>query len=102
MPDIGLDIPANTIVIPAFTIPQNFDFSMPMLGLAELTTKVTSSLCHWEGSILGGNNTVDTPSFIGQYKIVSDCPLAYKTEGIVEVYVVFSQYCICFTQSSHV
>lgn len=81
MPEIGLDIPANTIRIPSFTIPQNVDLSMPMLGLAELTTKVTSSLCSWEASVLGGNNTIDVPSFIGQYKIISDCPLPFKAEG---------------------
>lgn len=89
MPEIGLDIPANTIRIPSFTIPQNVDLSMPMLGLAELTTKVTSSLCSWEASALGGNNTIDVPSFIGQYKIISDCPLPFKAEGIAEVFVSF-------------
>ncbi|XP_041928257.1 apolipoprotein B-100 [Alosa sapidissima] len=81
IPEIGLDIPANTIRIPSFSIPKDIDFSMPMLGLAELTTKVTSSLCNWEGSVLGGNNTVDVPSFIGQYKIISDCLLPFKAEG---------------------
>ncbi|XP_062378186.1 apolipoprotein B-100 [Sardina pilchardus] len=81
VPEIGLDIPANTIRIPSFSIPEDIDFSMPMLGLAELTTKVTSSLCSWEGSVLGGNNTADVPSFIGQYKIISDCILPFKAEG---------------------
>ncbi|KAL2098724.1 hypothetical protein ACEWY4_005204 [Coilia grayii] len=81
LPYIGLYIPENTYMIPSFTIPEEIDLSLPAVGLAELTTQITSSLCSWEASVLGGNNTIDVLSFIGQYKVMSDCLLPYKVEG---------------------
>uniref|UniRef100_A0A8C1G4P6 Apolipoprotein B-100-like n=1 Tax=Cyprinus carpio TaxID=7962 RepID=A0A8C1G4P6_CYPCA len=85
IPLIGLDIPENNYKIPSFTIPQALDFSLPMLGLAELSVKMNSNFYDWEGSILGGNNTVDVPNYIAKYKMMASCPvtpLSYKIEGM--------------------
>ncbi|XP_063040675.1 apolipoprotein B-100 [Engraulis encrasicolus] len=81
LPDIGLYIPSNTYSIPSFSILDVEDISWPLLGLAELSTEITSSLCSWEASVIGGNNTIDVPSLIGQYKIMSDCLLPFQLEG---------------------
>ncbi|XP_036449677.1 apolipoprotein B-100 [Colossoma macropomum] len=75
--------------IPSFTIPYTLDFSLPQLGVAEVSAKVNSNLYDWEGSISGGNYTVDVPSYIAKYKVMGSCPveaLAYKVEGTALVY----------------
>lgn len=84
LPEIGLHIPAKNYPLPSFTIPPSLDFTVPLLGLAEATTKFNSNLYTWEGSISGGNNTVDVPSYVAQYKAMAQSPfslLSYKLEG---------------------
>ncbi len=84
LPEIGLNIPAKTYPLPSFTIPPSLDFTVPLLGLAEASTKINSNFYSWEGSISGGNNTVDVPSYIAQYKASAQSPfnlLSYKLEG---------------------
>ncbi|XP_022055118.2 apolipoprotein B-100 isoform X1 [Acanthochromis polyacanthus] len=84
LPEIGLYIPANNYPLPSFTIPPSLDFTVPLLGLAEASTKINSNFYSWEGSISGGNNTVDDPSYVAQYKAIGQSPfnlLSYKLEG---------------------
>lgn len=84
LPQIGLYIPANNYRLPSFTVPLSLDFTVPLLGLTEASTKLNSNFYSWEGSISGGNNTVDVPSYIAQYKTMAQSPfnlLSYKLEG---------------------
>ncbi|XP_074517715.1 apolipoprotein B-100 isoform X1 [Sebastes fasciatus] len=84
IPEIGLNIPAKNYPLPSFTIPPSLDFTVPLLGLAEVSTKINSNVYNWEGSISGGNTTVDVPSYIAQYKAMGQSPfnlLSYKLEG---------------------
>ncbi|XP_040916458.1 apolipoprotein B-100 [Toxotes jaculatrix] len=84
LPRIGLYVPAKKYPLPSITIPPSLDFTIPLLGLAEVSTKIDSNFYHWEGSISGGNNTVDVPSYIAQYKAMAQSPLdllSYKLEG---------------------
>ncbi|XP_056282270.1 apolipoprotein B-100 isoform X4 [Pseudoliparis swirei] len=83
LPEIGLYIPAKNYPLPSFTIPPSLDFTVPLLGLAEASTKINSNFYGWECSISGGNNTVDVPSYIVQYKAMAQSPfnlLSYKLE----------------------
>ncbi|XP_027134523.1 apolipoprotein B-100 isoform X2 [Larimichthys crocea] len=85
LPAIGLHIPAKNYPLPSFTIPPSLDLTVPLLGLAEASTKISSNFYNWEGSISGGNNTIDVPSYIAQYKAMAQSPfnlLSYKLEGI--------------------
>uniref|UniRef100_UPI0037E9B8DE apolipoprotein B-100 n=1 Tax=Semicossyphus pulcher TaxID=241346 RepID=UPI0037E9B8DE len=84
LPEIGLHVPAKDFPLPSFTIPPSLDFTVPLLGLAEASTKINSNFYSWEGSVSGGNNTVDVPSYIAQYKAIAQSPfnlLSYKLEG---------------------
>lgn len=84
LPDLGIHIPAWQYRIPPFTVPPSLDFTLPLLGLAEATTRISSNLYIWEASIIGGNNTVDIPNYIGQFKVRGQSPLrllSYKMEG---------------------
>ncbi|XP_020787230.2 LOW QUALITY PROTEIN: apolipoprotein B-100 [Boleophthalmus pectinirostris] len=84
LPKIGLHLPPLTVKLPPFTIPPSWDFSLPLLGLAEVSAKINSNIYSWEGSVSGGNNTVDVPSYMAHYKIMAQspfCVLSYKLEG---------------------
>lgn len=81
---IGLYIPAKKYMLPSFTVPPSVDVTVPLLGLAEASTKIHSNFYNWEGSISGGNNTVDVPIYVVQYKAMAQSPLSllsYKLEG---------------------
>ncbi|XP_048831185.1 apolipoprotein B-100 [Brienomyrus brachyistius] len=81
-------MPKTIIPIPFFTIPHNYELSVPLLGMAEATAKMTSNYYNWEGSISGGNDTVDTPSYIAKFKVKADSPIeifSYDTEGIAAI-----------------
>ncbi|KAM6969587.1 apolipoprotein B-100 [Tautogolabrus adspersus] len=85
VPAIGLYVPAKNYPIPSFTIPLTLDFTVPLLGLAEASTKINSNFYSWEGLASGGNNTVDVQSYMAQYKAIAQSPfnlLSYKLEGI--------------------
>ncbi|KAM4724117.1 apolipoprotein B-100 [Anableps anableps] len=84
LPQIGLYIPAKKYVLPSFNVPTSLDLTIPLLGLAEASINIRSNLYNWEGSISGGNNTIDIPSYIAQYKAMAQSPmslLSYKLEG---------------------
>lgn len=84
LPDLGVHIPARKYHLPSFTIPPSLDFPLPLLGLAEASTRFSSNLYSWEASVTAGNNTVDIPNYIGQFKVLSQSPinlLSYKIEG---------------------
>ncbi|XP_072221414.1 apolipoprotein B-100 [Leuresthes tenuis] len=85
LPAIGLYIPANRFNLPSFTVPPSLDFSVPLLGLAKVSTKFHSNFYSWEGSISGGNDTVDVPSYVAQFRSMAESPLSllsYKLEGV--------------------
>ncbi|XP_032403180.1 LOW QUALITY PROTEIN: apolipoprotein B-100 [Xiphophorus hellerii] len=85
LPLMGLHIPAKKFVLPSFSVPTSLDLPIPLLGLAEASTKIHSNLYSWEGSISGGNSTVDIPSYIAQYKAMAQSPirlLSYELEGV--------------------
>lgn len=90
IPHIGLEIPPKNYKIPSFTIPRSLDFTLPKIGLAEVSAKMNSNFYEWEGSITGGNNTLDVPSYIAGYKMMASCPvkcLSYSVEGILNLVV---------------
>ncbi|XP_036405455.1 apolipoprotein B-100-like [Megalops cyprinoides] len=84
IPKIGLEIPSREVSIPAFSIPPSYELPLPLIGMAEVSAKVNSNFYNWEWSVSGGNNTVDTSSYILKYQVMADCPLellSYKIEG---------------------
>lgn len=90
LPILGVHIPAKNYPVPTFTIPTSLDFTIPLLGLVEASTKINSNLYNWEATISGGNNTIDVPSYIAQYKVMAQSPfnpLSYKIEGKISLTV---------------
>lgn len=95
VPHIGRIIFETTHRIPSFTIPHSLDFSLPQLGVAEVSAKVNSNFYDWESSVSGGNYTVDVPSYIAKYKVMASCPvepLSYKIEGTFDFLILNPKY----------
>lgn len=88
VPFLGIDVPENNYRLPSFTIPLSVDFSLPFIGMGEVSAKINSNFYDWEGSLQGGNYTDDVPSYIAKYKVMATSPvtpLSYKVEGRIIV-----------------
>ncbi|KAK2843259.1 hypothetical protein Q7C36_011474 [Tachysurus vachellii] len=84
VPFLGIAVPENNYRLPSFTIPLSVDFSLPFIGMGEVSAKINSNFYDWEGSLQGGNYTDDVPSYIAKYKVMATSPvtpLSYKVEG---------------------
>nr|XP_015212508.1 PREDICTED: apolipoprotein B-100 [Lepisosteus oculatus] len=90
LPKLGINIPTREFNIPSFSIPQTYELSVPLLGVAELSTRLQSNLYNWTASVSGGNQTTDTHNFIAKYQVMAECPvelLSYKIEGTGLIHV---------------
>ncbi|KAK6488577.1 apolipoprotein B-100-like [Huso huso] len=86
-PEVGINVPSKEFSIPSFTIPKTQEISLPLLGVAELSAKLTSNYYNWTASFIGGNNTQDNMAvigFIAKYQVKAEAPvdlLSYNVEG---------------------
>lgn len=77
----GLDIKYQ---LSSFTIPPYLLLSLPLFGLAEAHTKISSNVYTWETSFYLGNKTVDVPTYIVEFKTMGHSPvkvLSYEFQG---------------------
>ncbi|XP_051951271.1 apolipoprotein B-100-like [Xyrauchen texanus] len=84
IPQIGLMLPSKQFSLPTFSIPASYDLSMPLLGMVELSAKVSTNFYNIEGVFSAGNNTVNELSYIASYKVSANSPvelLAFTVEG---------------------
>lgn len=84
MPQIGLMLPSKQFILPTFSIPSSYDLSMPLLGMVEVSAKVSTNFVDIEAVFSGGNNTVNKSSYNAGYKVVANSPLellAFTVEG---------------------
>ncbi|XP_062324139.1 apolipoprotein B-100-like isoform X1 [Osmerus eperlanus] len=84
VPQMGLDLPSKEIQVPTFSIPSNYDLTLPLMGMVEVSAKVNSNYYNWEAMISAGNNSIEDPSYMVQYKVMADSPIelfSYTTEG---------------------
>ncbi|MBN3313712.1 APOB protein, partial [Atractosteus spatula] len=103
LPKLGINIPTREFNIPSFSIPQTYELSVPLLGVAELSTRVQSNLYNWTASVSGGNQTTDTHNFIAKYQVMAECPvelLSYKIEGTGLIHVNADEMFRCTVKGS--
>ncbi|XP_071777034.1 apolipoprotein B-100-like [Centroberyx gerrardi] len=88
MPQMGLELTPREIQVPTFTIPSEYDLTVPLMGMVEVSAKVNSNYYNWEGMASAGNNTAESPSFLAKFKVVADSPmelLSFTSEGAAEI-----------------
>lgn len=84
VPQVGLELASKEVQVPTFSIPNDYKLTVPLFGMVEVSAKVNSNYYNWEGMVSGGNNSVETPSYIAKFKVVADSPielLAFTSEG---------------------
>ncbi|XP_062407569.1 apolipoprotein B-100-like [Sardina pilchardus] len=85
---VGLMVPSQQFTVPAFSIPSEYDLTLPMFGMAEVSAKVNSNLYNWEATVSAGNDSVEAPAYVAKYRIAADSPidiLSYTTEGSARI-----------------
>uniref|UniRef100_A0A3B4DG37 Vitellogenin domain-containing protein n=1 Tax=Pygocentrus nattereri TaxID=42514 RepID=A0A3B4DG37_PYGNA len=81
MPQIGLTVSSKQFRLPTFSIPSSYDFTLPLLGMAQMSTKISTNFYNFEAMISGGNNTVEGPSYIANYKFIANSSMEILTSG---------------------
>ncbi|XP_041951597.1 apolipoprotein B-100-like [Alosa sapidissima] len=85
---VGLMVHSQEFTVPAFSIPSEYDLTLPLFGMAEVSAKVNSNLYNWEATISAGNDSVEAPAYVAKYRIAADSPidiLSYTTEGSARI-----------------
>ncbi|KAF0023648.1 hypothetical protein F2P81_024278 [Scophthalmus maximus] len=88
LPQVGMDISPREIQIPTFTIPSEYDLTLPLMGMVEVSAKVNSNYYNWEATVSAGNNTAESPSYLAQFNIMAESPvklLSFSTEGTTKI-----------------
>ncbi|XP_068199369.1 apolipoprotein B-100-like [Antennarius striatus] len=88
MPQLGMEFTSNEIEIPTFTVPREYDVTLPLMGRMEASAKVNSNYYNWEATVSAGNNTEDAPSYMAKFNMLADSPiklLCFSTIGTMEV-----------------
>ncbi|CAJ1077019.1 apolipoprotein B-100-like [Xyrichtys novacula] len=88
LPQLGVEVASKEISIPTFTIPSEYDLTLPLMGMMEMTSKVNTNFYNWEATVSAGNNTVESPSYLAKFNLMSESPikvLAFATEGTAKI-----------------
>ncbi|XP_038560849.1 apolipoprotein B-100-like [Micropterus salmoides] len=88
VPQLGMDFATQEIQIPTFTIPSEYDLTLPLMGMVEVSSKVNSNYYNWEATVSAGNNTAESPSYLAKFRILADSPiklLSFSTEGATKI-----------------
>lgn len=84
LPQLGMEFASQDIPIPTFTIPSEYDLTLPLMGMVEASAKVNSNYYNWEATMSAGNNTAESPSYSAKFSVIADSPiqlLSFSTEG---------------------
>ncbi|XP_056219329.1 apolipoprotein B-100-like [Seriola aureovittata] len=88
LPQVDMELAPRAIQIPTFTIPSEYDLTLPLMGMMEVSAKVKSNYYKWEASVSAGNNTAESPSYLASFNIMADSPikvLSFSTEGATKI-----------------
>lgn len=98
VPQVGMEVASKEIQIPTFTIPSEYDLTVPLLGMMEVSAKAQSNYYNWEATLSAGNSTVDSSSYEAKFNTVAESPievLAFSAEGNYNLVIFpFLQKCI--------
>ncbi|KAF6723984.1 Apolipoprotein B-100 [Oryzias melastigma] len=84
IPQLSMELAPQALQIPTFTIPSEYDLTLPLLGMMEMSAKMESNYYDWNGKIEVGNNTGESPNYVANIKIQAESPikvLSFTTEG---------------------
>lgn len=96
VPQLGMDFAPQEIRVPTFTLPSEYELTMPLMGMVELAAKVNSNYYDWEGIVSAGNSTVESPTYEAKFSVMAESPiklLSFSAEG--NLIFMFQDLCVC-------
>ena len=84
VPQLDMELASKEIQIPTFTVPSEYDLTLPLMGMVEASAKVNSNYYNVEATVSVGNNTVYSPSYLAKFSVMTESPvklLSFSTEG---------------------
>ncbi|XP_072305812.1 uncharacterized protein [Eucyclogobius newberryi] len=93
VPQINLDFNSKDIPIPTFTLPTEYELTVPLMGKMEMMTKMESNLYNWDTRVVVGNYTEESPSYKAEYNIKGESPiklLSFTNAGSADLFEEFN------------
>ncbi|XP_051954733.1 apolipoprotein Bb, tandem duplicate 1 [Xyrauchen texanus] len=84
VPQLGLEVASINIPIPEVSVPDTLSVSMPVLGMAEVSSKLSSNFYNMEATASAGKEPDEHPKYSAKIKVIGTSPvdlLSIKFEG---------------------
>ncbi|XP_074847429.1 apolipoprotein B-100 [Carettochelys insculpta] len=89
MESIGINVPSQEFQLPLFTVPDSYQFRVPLLGTLDVSTNVYSNYYNWSASYTVANTTKNVSSMRTSYLMKADSVfdlLSYSVQGSGEAF----------------
>ncbi|CAM4694151.1 unnamed protein product [Leuciscus chuanchicus] len=81
---IGLEVAPFTISLPEIFVPESMSVSLPLMGIAEVSSKLSSNFYNMEATASAGRELDEKPSYSAKIEVMGTSPmdlLSFKVEG---------------------
>ncbi|KAM9354956.1 apolipoprotein B-100-like [Pholidichthys leucotaenia] len=88
VPELGIDFAPRGVHIPSFTIPSEYDLTLPLMGMLDMSAKLSSNYYNWEAMVSAGNNTAESPNYLAKFNVKVDSPIevfSFTAEGATKL-----------------
>ncbi|XP_077076182.1 apolipoprotein Bb, tandem duplicate 1 [Siphateles boraxobius] len=82
--EIGLEVAPMRISLPDIFIPESLSVSLPLMGIAEVSSKLSSNFYNMETTASAGRALDEKPSYSAKIEVIGTSPmdlLSFKVEG---------------------
>ncbi|XP_067273720.1 apolipoprotein B-100-like [Pseudorasbora parva] len=84
VPQLGLEVAPIRIPLPEIFVPERLSVSMPLMGMAEVSSKLSSNFYNMEATASAGREVDEKPSYSAKIEVIGKSPvdlLSFKVEG---------------------
>uniref|UniRef100_A0A3B4E7Y6 Vitellogenin domain-containing protein n=1 Tax=Pygocentrus nattereri TaxID=42514 RepID=A0A3B4E7Y6_PYGNA len=89
VPQLGLQISSIEVPLPEILVPETFTVSLPSLGMAEVSGKLSSNLYDLEATASAGRQSSEQRSYSASVEVIGTCPvdiLSLRVQGSARLY----------------
>ncbi|ROL43503.1 Apolipoprotein B-100 [Anabarilius grahami] len=84
VPQLGLEVASISIPLPEIFVPERLSVSLPLMGMAEVSSKLSSNFYDMEATASAGRELDEKPSYSAKIEVTGTSPvdlLSFKVEG---------------------
>lgn len=84
VPQLGLEVASIRIPLPEIFVPERLSVSLPLMGMAEVSSKLSSNFYDMEATASAGRELDEKPSYSAKIEVTGTSPvdlLSFKVEG---------------------